>query len=362
MKEASYLYPESDGSQKLLSMKLFILLQIYMFKLFGNVSGQNLVVNTWSGDFSRGTMAAYNALKEKGNAIDAVEIGCSICEFYQCDHSVGYGSNSDTSGYTTLDAMIMDGKNMEVGSVAYLRRYRNAISVARHIMEYSDHTLLVGDGAESFEDMLGILSPMATTTNSTVDDYNSWKHNRCQPNFYRNLNGAKEQCPPYTLSTGPRLNFASRRHSATWASPDNHDTIGMIVHSVSNEMACGTSTNGANHKIAGRVGDSPVVGSGCYVDNSVGGATATGDGDIMMRFLPAFSAVMFMRMGLTPTAACQEALKPIIYHYPKFSGALVCLNNVGQYGAAAYNIEFTFSVMKDGFDDIDVIKVDDMNH
>jgi N4-(beta-N-acetylglucosaminyl)-L-asparaginase len=174
----------------------------------------------------------------------------------------------------------MDGSSMKVGSVAYIRRYRKAISLARLVMNYTDHTLLVGDGAEAFADMLGLIDTAATTTVETKRQYQAWLSNSCQPNFYRNLPGCEASCPPYSAERG-RLNTSSEHKS--WASERDHDTIGMIVLSNNNEMACGTSTNGADHKIAGRVGDAPIVGSGCYVNGKYGGAAATGDGDIMMR-------------------------------------------------------------------------------
>ena len=88
--------------------------------------------------------------------MDAVEAGCSYCERTQCDHSVGYGNHPDSTGYNSLDALIMDGQSMNAGSVAYIRKYRDAITMARHVIDYSTHTMLVGEGAERFEEMLGI--------------------------------------------------------------------------------------------------------------------------------------------------------------------------------------------------------------
>jgi N4-(beta-N-acetylglucosaminyl)-L-asparaginase len=112
-------------------------------------------------------------------------------------------------------------------------------------------------------------------------------------------------------------------------SRENHDTIGMICLDKDGNLAAGTSTNGAKNKVAGRVGDAAIPGAGAYVDNDVGGAAATGDGDIMMRFLPSFQAVNYMRMGLAPRLACEKALAPIALKFPTFKGSLVCASKNG---------------------------------
>ena len=132
-----------------------------------------------------------------------------------------------------------------------------------------------------------------------------------------------------------------------WVDKSNHDTVGIVVGTSSGRFACGTSTNGANHKVAGRLGDSPIVGAGCYVSDDVGGAAATGDGDIMLRFLPSYAAWNFMRLGFSPQQACEMALSAIPKYYPTFQGGIVCLNNTGGHGAASYNMEFSYSLASD---------------
>ncbi|KAJ7409708.1 N(4)-(beta-N-acetylglucosaminyl)-L-asparaginase- like protein [Willisornis vidua] len=211
----------------------------------------------------------WRVLESGGSELDAVEKGCGQCEIDQCDGSVGYGGSPDESGETTLDAMIMDGNTMEVGAVADLRRVKNAIGVARKVIEYTKHTLLVGES-------------------------------------------------------------------------------GMVVIGASGTVASGTSTNGAVHKIPGRVGDSPIAGAGSYADSTAGGAAATGDGDIMMRFLPSYQAVEYMRMGTDPTVACQKVISRIQKYAPKFFGAIICANTTGSYGAACNKVpgftQFRFMV------------------
>lgn len=126
----------------------------------------------------------------------------------------------------------------------------------------------------------------------------------------------------------------------------SHDTIGMVAIDRKGNIASGTSTNGARHKIAGRVGDSPITGSGSYVDQQVGGAAATGDGDILMRFLPSFACVEFMRNGMTASTAALYSLKRIAKYYPNFQGAVIAIKMNGEFGAACYGFEnFKYSVV-----------------
>jgi isoaspartyl peptidase/L-asparaginase-like protein (Ntn-hydrolase superfamily) len=140
--------------------------------------------------------------------------------------------------------------------------------------------------------------------------------------------------------------------------PGEHDTIGMVALDSSGNMATATSTNGLQFKIPGRVADSPLVGSGAYVDNEVGGACATGDGDIMQRFVPSYHAVQLMRGGTAPADACLDAIKRIVKYNPIFTGAVLALDNKGNYGAACHGIpSFPFSVMREGWANPEVMQI-----
>ncbi|XP_053734443.1 N(4)-(beta-N-acetylglucosaminyl)-L-asparaginase isoform X1 [Synchiropus splendidus] len=238
-----------------------------------------LVVNTWP--FRDATAAAWSTLKSGGSVLDAVEKGCARCETDQCDGTVGFGGSPDEFGETTLDAMIMDGDTMEVGAVADLRRIKNAIGVARAVMEHTDHTLLVGESATLFAESMGFISE-DLTTNKSLNIFEQWLKGNCQPNYH------KKVVPDPSKSCGPYKPVATVQQSKRprHANIDSHDTIGMIAIDAYGHVAAGTSTNGLTHKVPGRVGDSPVVGAGAYADSSVGAAAATGDGDLMMRFLP----------------------------------------------------------------------------
>ncbi|KAK3606412.1 hypothetical protein CHS0354_042063 [Potamilus streckersoni] len=319
--------------------------------LFLSAAGDKLplVINTWP--FTNATTAAWNAIFNlKKSAVDAVEIGCGKCETDQCDGSVGWGGSPDEQGETTLDAMIMDGRTHDVGAVGALRRIKPAISVARAIMEFTTHTFLVGDQATAFAKEIGF-TETDLTSNISAQMFKDWRNKNCQPNYWQDnvTPDPRTSCGPYRpiqevdFEHIPRDDVVKKEHGVR-IDEHYHDTIGMVVIDSSGNVASGTSTNGLNHKIAGRVGDSPIIGAGSYADNH-GGAAATGDGDIMMRFLPSFYAVMLMKMGVTPSVAAAEAIKSIIKYYPNFVGAIVAANVRGEYGAACHNLAvFKYSV------------------
>ncbi|XP_042881778.1 N(4)-(Beta-N-acetylglucosaminyl)-L-asparaginase-like [Penaeus japonicus] len=317
-----------------------------------------LVINTWS--FVNSTAKAWSVLyNDKGSALDAVEKGCSVCEELQCDGSVGFGGSPDENGETTLDAMIMDGTTHDVGAVAALRRVKHAISVARMVLEHTTHTLLVGDQATEFALQMGFKEENLTTS-SSIEIHEHWKENSCQPNYWKNVQ------PDPASTCGPYTPVDVSKKSRKWATAqegknfntNNHDTIGMIAIDTTGHIAGGTSTNGATHKIPGRVGDSPIPGSGAYVDRHVGGAAATGDGDVMMRFMPALITVEGMRSGLSPHKAAEKALFQIAMYYPGFMGAIVATTITGEVGAACHGFDkFPYSVANPTLQEVTVMEV-----
>jgi isoaspartyl peptidase/L-asparaginase-like protein (Ntn-hydrolase superfamily) len=308
--------------------QLVILLLFSCSFITGITANVPLVLSTW--DYPAAVSAAWAAVNSDGSALDGVESGVNYCELNQCRGSVGYGNHPDEHGETTLDAMIMDGPSHDAGSVACLRNVRRAISVARNVLEHTETTLLAGELATKFARTMGF--PIESlSTNASRAHHSEWKKNSCQPNFWRNVSpDPKEHCGPYR----PAKIHSSHKHAIT--GPDNHDTIGMIVIDKDGKIAVGTSTNGLDHKIPGRVGDTPVVGSGGYVDQEVGAAAATGDGDIMMRFVPSYQAVESMRQGLSPQDAANDAIRRIVRKYPKFQGALIATNTTGHFAIACH--------------------------
>lgn len=304
-----------------------------------------LVVNTWG--FSNATLRAWHVLTvENGTALDAVEQGCSQCEEDQCDGTVGYGGSPDEDGETTLDALIIDGPRYAMGAVGDLRRVKRAISVARAVMERSTHTFLVGEKATKFAVEMGFQEE-SLSTNHSKQMWQDWHRARCQPNYRQNVvPDPRTSCGPY--HPAEQLSTQEERPSA--ASELNHDTIGMVVIDGQKRLSAGTSTNGMNHKIPGRVGDSPIPGAGAYADQEVGGAAATGDGDILMRYLPSYQVVESMRRGVDPRTASVDALHRIVRHHPQFVGGLIAVSIDGTYGAACHGIPtFPYSVAKPGY-------------
>lgn len=254
----------------LLFVTLFVVLPVNPQKL-------PLVINTWG--FTDATKEAWNAVYFQNlSSIDSVVLGCSVCEREQCDGTVGYGGSPDENGETTLDAMLMDGKTMNMGAVAALRNIKDAIAVAKHVLLYTRHSMLVGSQATEFAQQQGFKQE-TLTTNSSKDMWKTWKENKCQPNFWTNVSPDPEtSCGPYqpNLENSVTDKLNEKYYSVIGYGKYNHDTIGMIVIDRTGNIAAGTSTNGAKHKIPGRVGDSPIPGAGSYADNEVGAAAATG--------------------------------------------------------------------------------------
>lgn len=316
--------------------------------------GLPMVINTWGGPFTAATDTAYLSLvATSASALDAVQVGCATCERNQCDGSVGYGGSPDENCETTLDAMIQDGTTMKSGAVAGLRRVRDAIAAARLVLDYTEHTLLAGDLATEFAVGFGGLAEENLTTPESAAACEEWRAAGCQPNYRAGalVPDAGASCGPYAPAAAPAIatrevELKTRRPAAAaygTSAGRSHDTISMVAIHADGTMAAGTSTNGASHKVPGRVGDGPITGSGSYVDGDVGGCGATGDGDIMMRFLPCYQAVESMRRGMTPKEAAEDAVARMIRKYPAAATGIVAVNNKGEHGGAASGWTFTYA-------------------
>lgn len=210
-----------------------------------------LVVNTWA--FVNATAKAWQVLQETDDRLSAVEAGCSECEELRCDGTVGYGGSPDESGETTLDAVIMDGVTHDAGSIAGLRRVKNAVSVARAVMEYTKHTMLVGEGATQFAIDMGFKQTDLHSIES-MQKWIEWFNNSCQPNFRRNVwPSPSKNCGPYKPLDKKRLSEQEQvvQRNNPHVSAKSHDTIGMLVLDSNGNIAGGTSTNGASHKLPG---------------------------------------------------------------------------------------------------------------
>jgi len=305
---------------------------IVAFICFVKSESKMIVVNTWG--FQEANERAWKVLTEGGSALDAVEAGCRECEDRQCDGTVGWGGSPDEDGESTLDAMIMDGNTLNVGAVGCLRNIKPAVSVARAVLDHTEHSLLVGEKATQFAVRMGFTKENLTSENSQ-NMWEEWKQNNCQPNFWKDMPDSDSQCGPYDVQFNPSIHG----NKVKWG-PGHHDTIGIIAQDSQGNIAAATSTNGARFKIPGRVGDSPIPGSGGYADSDVGAAAATGDGDVMMRVLPSLIIVESLRRGDSVMAATELAISRISRKYPDFSGAVVALSKEGEVGAACYGMEY----------------------
>lgn len=310
-----------------------------------------VVINTWP--FTQATEAAYSALLAGSSHVDAAVVGCSRCEDLQCDGSVGWGGSPDETGETTLDALVIDGETMDMGAVADLRRVKNAVGVARAVLYHTDHTLLAGDQATQFAAENGFkVENLTSPTSEKI--WSDWKANNCQPNYRKNVSpDASTSCGPYTpleitdsfmpnSDSFPRVEMGSQVQSQD-PKARSHDTIAMAVIDQYGRIAAATSTNGATHKIPGRVGDSPIPGSGAYAEKENGACGGTGDGDIHMRFGVCLRVVLNMKNGMTPTAAAEDGIRTMLRYYPSFQGALWALNMKGEHGGACTGWNFSYS-------------------
>jgi N4-(beta-N-acetylglucosaminyl)-L-asparaginase len=293
-----------------------------------NIIDQPIVVSTW--DFGKTANAeAWKILKAKGRALDAVEAGVKVPEADPSNQTIGYGGLPDRDGHVTLDACIMD-EFYNCGSVMALEHITHAISVARLVMEKTPHIVLAGDGALQFALANGFKKENLLTPASEK----AWKEW---------LKTAKYE---------PVINIENKLfdkdHDPMPGGPNNHDTIGMLAMDAKGNLSGACTTSGMAFKMHGRVGDSPIIGAGLYVDNEVGSATSSGVGEEVIRIVGSHLVVELMRQGLSPENACKEAVQRIIKRNPQKSKNIqvgfVALNKKGQYGAYALQKGFTISV------------------
>jgi N4-(beta-N-acetylglucosaminyl)-L-asparaginase len=279
------------------------------------------IVSTW--DFgAAANKAAFERLSSGGSILDAVEAGARVPEADPTNHSVGYGGYPDRDGRVTLDAVIMDDTG-RVGAVAALEDVVHAVSVARAVMDKTPHTMLVGDGATRFAlangfPKINLLTPEAEAA------WRDWLK---------------------TSAYKPEANIENRR---TPGGALDHDTIGILGRDARGNLAGACTTSGMAFKMRGRVGDSPQVGCGLYVEAGVGGATSTGVGEEVIRIAGTARVIASMRGGMGPQAACREAC----LHIARLRGEAIkgsqvgflAISRTGEVGAFALMKGFTYAV------------------
>jgi N4-(beta-N-acetylglucosaminyl)-L-asparaginase len=266
-----------------------------------------LVISTWIHGMEANA-GAWSVLENRGAALDAVQKGVAVTESDMNNRSVGLAGRPDRDGHVTLDACIMD-HDSRCGSVAFLEDIQHPIDVARAIMDKTPHVMLVGEGAQKWALENGFSKvDFEVPIPEVQKDYENW---------------------------------LVKSEYKTGVNVENHDTIGMLALDASGRMAGACTTSGMAYKIRGRVGDSPIIGAGLFIDGDVGGATATGVGEAMIRTAGASAVVESMRRGASPEEACYDIVQRILKKHPGVEGMQVgflAMNMQGEHGGySVYN-------------------------
>lgn len=276
-----------------------------------NVGTKPIILSTWN----HGVPAnadAWAKLKETGSILDAVEAGVRNTELDMENLSVGLQGLPDREGITTLDASIMLGDG-SCGSVAFVRQVKHPISLARAVMEKTPHVMLAGEGARQFAIAQGFPMEEEKLSPKAQVEYDKWK---------------------VTSQYKPIINV------------ENHDTIGMIGLDASGKLAGSCTTSGLAYKMHGRIGDSPIIGAGLFVDDEVGAATATGLGESIIRICGSFLIVELMRQGRSPQEACEEAVRRLVAknkNIKDIQAGFLAINKEGEVGAFAVYPGFNYA-------------------
>ncbi|NOY50238.1 MAG: N(4)-(beta-N-acetylglucosaminyl)-L-asparaginase [Chlorobi bacterium] len=279
-----------------------------------------IILSTWSHGIAANA-ESMRILENGGTVVDAVEKGVMIPEADPNNRSVGLGGFPDRDGKVTLDASIMD-QHGNAGGVCFLEDIVHPISVARKVMEETPHVLLAGDGALQFALENGFKRENLLTPESEK----AWLKMIMEKNYE------------------PRINWEEKHNEL-------HDTIGLLAISQSADIAGACTTSGLGGKIRGRVGDSPIIGAGLFVDNEIGAATATGMGELVMKTLGSFLVVEFMRNGASPQEACEKAILRIVDKvngYAKYQIGFIALNKKGEIGAYSLQPGFNYALYANG--------------
>jgi L-asparaginase/N4-(beta-N-acetylglucosaminyl)-L-asparaginase len=282
----------------------------------GGAARKPVVVSTWKHG-QPANEAAWEVLSQDGSALDAVEAGVRVPEADPAVRTVGYGGRPDRAGTVTLDACVMDA-NGQAGSVAYLQHIMHPVSVARKVKEETPHVMLVGEGALEFAQSQGF-EKQDLLTEAAREEWEQWKQEH-----------------PDLVPSAPEANIEDEGA--------NHDTIGMLALDAHGTLSGACTTSGTAWKIPGRVGDSPLIGSGLYVEPGVGAACATGWGEHIIRVVGAHAVVERMRQGAAPEAACREIVDRVLARTDAtdFQVGFLALNTRGEVGA--YSVQSGFDV------------------
>ena len=296
-----------------------------------------VVVSTW--DFGKAANAeAWKILSSKGKAIDAIEAGAKVPEADESNKTVGYGGYPDRDGHVTLDACIMD-HNGNCGAVMCLEHIVHPISVARLVMEKTPHVILVGEGALDF----ALANGFKKENLLTPDSEKAWKEWLKKANY------------------NPIINIENKKinESVAGAFPgsiDNHDTLGILALDSMGHLSGGCTTSGMAFKMHGRVGDSPVIGAGLFVDGEIGAATSTGVGEEVIRCVGSHLVVEYMRQGNSPYDACKKVVERIakrdIEKAKTIQIGFLAIDKFGNHGAFALQKGFSYAIRSENQEEI----------
>jgi N4-(beta-N-acetylglucosaminyl)-L-asparaginase len=295
-----------------------------------NAVGKPVVISTW--DFGKAANTeAWRILNAGGRALDAVEAGVKVPEGDPNIQTVGYGGLPDRDGHVTLDACIMD-ENGGCGSVMCLEHIVHPISVARMVMEKTPHIVLVGEGALQFALANGFKKENLLTPKSEKD-WKEWlKSSKYEP----------------VMNIENKLTSRATPKADMPGSKFNHDTIGMVALDAKGNLSGACTTSGLAYKMHGRVGDSPIIGAGLFVDNEVGAATSTGVGEEVIRIVGSHLVVELLRQGWPPEEACKKAVQRIVQRNPEKAKTIqvgfLALKKNGEFGAYAIQKGFSYAV------------------
>ncbi|MBL8006074.1 MAG: N(4)-(beta-N-acetylglucosaminyl)-L-asparaginase [Ignavibacteria bacterium] len=291
------------------------------------------VISTWKHGLAANE-TAYKILTEGGNSLDAAEKGVKVAEDDPSVLSVGYGGLPDERGVVTLDAAIMDWK-ARIGSVICVENIHNPVSLARLVLEDTEHTILAADGAYDFALKNGF-RPENLLTEESIRKFREWR-----------ASGSDKAEEIHTDD------FIRNKEKLKKINEDgNHDTIGMVAIDKDGHISASCTTSGMAWKLHGRVGDSPIIGSGLYVDGEIGGAASTGRGEECIRACGSFLIVELMRNGKSPMEACRLACERVyklnllsdINRDHLYQVGFIALNANGEYGAYSVRQGFQYAL------------------
>lgn len=314
-----------------------------------------LIISTWSFG-QRGNTAAWPALHVGGCSLDAVETACCAVERDPQVDSVGFGGLPDCAGHVSLDGCIMLGPG-KCGSVCAVRRYMHPVSIARRVMETTNHIMLAGEGAETFAEAHGF-TPADLLSAEAQDAFAQWKKNHAPLDQSRDSGLSRSFRPPRPVdrpaSTG-RLFLHPAPDDFDESSWKHHDTIGVLALDSAGVLAGACSTSGTPFKLPGRIGDSPIIGHGLYVDPKFGAAVATGTGELIMDVCGSFLAVELLRRGAKPLDAACVTLRRITESHdiqPEHQVGLIVLTQEGEFASAAIKSGYKTSIRTKDRDEV----------